>query len=536
VTANDESFDRDALAADARELVEFVESVHPEPFLGYDGRVDLHATLERTVRDLPESAARETFYRQAAPLVAGLDDAHSLLRAPESDDGDDDDDPRELPISLRVVGEGLYVDAVMDEGLAHLLGGRLLAVEGESVDTLAERVGQFRGTENDYYARDCVGSYVGEYRWLDRLLGRESLPDPVTVRVRAGGEERSESLAPTEPEGGDDDTTEPDDTDDPAAELTDSFPHPEGSGPRYRLYEDGDAAVFVPGNLSDYRESFEAAMAAGASRVEEFAPEAYERHVGGDPPDEMADLVAELPSMADALLGLVDAMADADTETLIVDVRDNPGGDSQFVFHLAYVLAGFEGAERLGEAVKAVKRRTEPHRERFGSGDSDTADANPAEYDLDGFLDGAEDSEMLRRLLTRAEGFADLVETVDDEGRYEPERIAVVTSAGTMSSAFAVAGQLTALGAEVVGVPSGQAPISFGEAVERELSNTGLTARVACSMYHWVPDPDGRVLEPDAELTPERFSEYDHAGDAGLRLAFDHAGHTDGEAPTPVDD
>lgn len=41
-------------------------------------------------------------------------------------------------------------------------------------------------------------------------------------------------------------------------------------------------------------------------------------------------------------------------------------------------------------------------------------------------------------------------------------------------------------------------------------------------MYHWVPDPDGRVLESDAELTPERFEGYDRAADAGLRLAFDH--------------
>lgn len=521
MTANDDSFDHDALAADARELVEFVESVHPEPFVGYDGRTDLHAALERTVRDLPDSASPEAFYRRAAPLIAGLDDAHSLLREPDHEDEGDD---RELPLSFRVVGDGLYVDAVGDERLAGLLGGKLLAVEGETVDALADRVGRFRGTENDYYARAKVAGYVGEYRWLDRLLGRGSMPDPVTVRVRVGGEERSESLEPAEPD------------DAPAADLTDSFPHPEGSGPRYRLYEGGDAAVFVPGNLSDYRESFEAAMVAGAGRVEDLAPEAYERRVGGEPPEEMADLVAELPSMADALSGLVDGMEAADTETLVVDVRDNPGGDSQFVFHLGYVLAGFDGVETLAEAVKAVKRRSEPHRERYGAGDLGTAAENPADYDLGGFLGREEDPETLRRLLTRAEGFADLVDGVDDGGRYEPERIVVVTSASTMSSAFAVAGQLTALDAEVVGVPSGQAPISFGEAVERELSNTGLTARVACSMYHWVPDPDGRVLEPDAELTPERFEGYDRAADAGLRLAFDHAGHTDGEAPTPVED
>ena len=523
MTANDDPLDHDALADDARELVEFVESVHPDPFLGYDSRVDLHATLERTVRDLPESATREAFYRRAAPLVTGLADAHSLLRVPEAGESDDEGD-RELPLSFRVVGDGLYVEAVANQRLANLVGARLLTVEGEPVETLAERVGRLRGIENAYHGRQRLGSFVGGYRSLGRLLDREEPPENVDVRLRVDGEERTVTIEPT---------TE---TDDPAAELTESFPHPEGSGPRYRLYEGGDAAVFVPGNLSDYRESFEAAMAAGAGRVDDLAPEAYERHVGGDPPEETADLVAELPSMADALLELVDAMADADTETLIVDVRDNPGGDSQFVFHLGYALAGFAGVERLAEAVKSVKRRSEPHRERYGEDDLGTAAENHADYDLGGFLDGSEDPEMLRGLLTRAEGFADLVDEIDDGGRYEPDRIVVATDAGTMSSAFAVAGQLTALGAEVVGVPSGQAPISFGEAVERELSNTGLTARVACSMYHWVPDPDGRVLEPEAELSPERFEGYDRAADAGLRLAFDHASQTDGEAPTPVED
>ena len=169
----------------------------------------------------------------------------------------------------------------------------------------------------------------------------------------------------------------------------------------------------------------------------------------------MGDLVAALPSMAETLRGLVEAMVDAGTETLIVDVRDNPGGDSQFVFHLAYVLAGFDGVKRLAEAVKAVERRTEPHRERCGEGDLGTATENRAEYDLGGFLDGEEDPGDLRELLTRAEGFVDLVDAVGDDGRYEPDRIVVATTAGTMSSGFAVAAQLTALNAEVVGVPSG---------------------------------------------------------------------------------
>jgi hypothetical protein len=103
-----------------------------------------------------------------------------------------------------------------------------------------------------------------------------------------------------------------------------------------------------------------------------------------------------------------------------------------------------------------------------------------------------------------------------------------------MSSAFAGAAQLTSLGADIVGVPSGQAPLSFGEPVEKTLPNTGLTARIAGSMYHWVPDPDTNVLQPDRELTPSLFERYDRTTDAGLRLAFDHAGITEASGSPPV--
>jgi hypothetical protein len=54
-------------------------------------------------------------------------------------------------------------------------------------------------------------------------------------------------------------------------------------------------------------------------------------------------------------------------------------------------------------------------------------------------------------------------------------------------------------------------------------------------MFDWVPDPEEDVLTPDRELTTAAFDRYGRAADAGLRLAFDHAGLTDGESPRPVE-
>jgi hypothetical protein len=519
-----ERFDRDALAEDARALVAAIEECHPDPYVGYDGRVALHARLERLVRDLPESATTEEFYRRAAPLVAGLQDAHSLLKAPERTDAGADD--RTLPVAFRVVGDGLYVESVADDALADLLGARLLAVEGESVATLVDRGSSLRGAENGYMERYFAAGMVEHRRRLARLLDRPEPPAEPTLRFETADGERSVAMAPVASDR------------DPTNELDQTFPHPTGTGPRYRLYEGGDAAVFVPGDLQGYRESLEVMMARGAATAEELAPAAYERHVGGDPPGDLDATVAALPSMTETLADLAEGMAAADTDTLVVDLRDNTGGDSQFVFHLAYALGGWDAVVDAMAGVRSLKRRTDRHRERYGAGEAGlgTAADNPADYDVSDFLDDdGGTAERLREGLSQSDTFARLVESGDFEGALAPDDVVVAISTGTLSSGFAGAAQLASLGADVVGVPSGQAPLSFGEAVAVTLPNTGLTVDVAGALFHWTSDPDAAVLEPDRELTPAAFEAYDRAGDAGLRLAFDHAGVTDGDPPEPVE-
>ncbi len=510
--------ERAALAADLRTLLRTIEAVHPDPFVGYESRVALHERVERLVRSLPEEATTEAFYRRAAPVVAGLDDAHSLLSPPEGA-GPDTDRDRRLPVSLRVVGEELYVESVADEGLADLVGARLLAVEGVSVSEIAERGRRFRGSENRYGALDRVAHMIERHRPLARLLDRDAAPETPTLSVDVGDGERSRSVEPVSADR------------ESVASLDTTLPLPEGSGPRYRRYGDG-AAVFVPGNLSDYRESLEAKHAAAPDVAAEQAAAAHDRQVGGDRPDDAETTIAALPSMAETVEAMCEAMAAAGTETLVVDLRDNPGGDSQFVFLLAYALQGIEGLVRATEQVRLVRRRTDPYRERYGdaAGEGQDGPDNPMAYDFTGFLRGSGEEDRAQRLalvrqrLGRSPTATDLLDRVDDGGVYCPERLVVVTSAGTMSSAFAAAAQLTSLGADVVGVPSGQAPRSFGEPVERTLPNTGLDVRLAGSLYHWTEHP-GDVLEPDRELTPERFERLDRAADAGLRLALEHAGH-----------
>lgn len=289
---------RDAIAEDARALVAELERVHPTPYRGRDGRLDLHRRLERTVRDLPESATTERVYRELAPLVAGLEDGHSLLVPPELRDPTD---LQRLPISVRVVGDQLRIEAVYEPSLDGLLGRRIVEIEGRSVNTLADRAARFRGAENRPAALAYLCQAVATVRPLARCLDREGPLADVTVRLGDDGGERTVSLAPVTRHR------------DPHGELRSTVEQPSGTGPRFQLYEDGQAAVFDPGALEGYREVVESVRHSDADIAEQVARQAHERLVDAETPADLDEVVEALPSVTETSVDLVEAMAAADT-------------------------------------------------------------------------------------------------------------------------------------------------------------------------------------------------------------------------------
>ena len=516
-----EWFTSEALAADIRELAAEIEAHHVDPYIGYDGRVALHATAARIIQDLPDSEiSLEEAWQEIAPLVAGLQDAHSRLHPVNTDKGDVG--AREtFPLSLRVIGTGLFVTSVSDERVEPFVGCRLVGVEDVPTETLKEQLKQYDSAENNYTALTNLARRLTDPVYAARLLDRDKPQAELSVRFETdAGDETVMVQAQIDSE--------------PVASTEPSVAQPNGIGPRYQLYNDGNAAVFVPGNLQSYRECLECAVMRGGDLTERMVERAYKLHVGDNRPADVDAAVAALPSMMETIHDATAAMAASNTETLIVDLRDNPGGDSRYVKYLAHALFGRDGLTTTTDAVTTVRRQTDAHRARFGD-NSETVSMASGGYDLSEYLSvqtedpAAAEPEQLVKAKTAAELLEEGRETV-----YEPSQVIVAVSASTMSAGFAGAAQLSTLGADIVGVPPGQAPISFGEPVERSLSNTGLTASLSSTLFEWVPEPDGEVLDVDAKLTPALYKQYSCAGDAGLRLAFEHAG-IGSDPPEPVE-
>jgi hypothetical protein len=98
--------------------------------------------------------------------------------------------------------------------------------------------------------------------------------------------------------------------------------------------------------MSTYKESFEAWDSYGFPWTEDRAKEVFKRYQGKNPPEDKEALFAGLPSVTETFRSLVKDMKEAGTETLLIDLRRNHGGNSLMSQILVYFLYG--KAEILG--------------------------------------------------------------------------------------------------------------------------------------------------------------------------------------------
>lgn len=503
-------YSRDELVDDAETFARTLEAAHPDPYSGHGGRVAFHRRLAELVRNIPDGGEPlPVFHRRLQRFAAHVQDGHTAVQPPE--DGESSQTGR-LPLALRVIGDGLYVEAVYENSLTPLLGGRLLAVDGVPVETLRERHKGVASADNRFGRLTALAAAITtDPAALARLL--EADPTSPTVTVETTDDERV--------------TRAVDLVDDaPVATLDRAHRHPETAGqPAFDLWDDGRTALLRIPNCTAHREHHEVMVAVGrdGDGISDSA-EAYRRLVGEPVPADPDERIAELPAASDVLRDLVEAMADAGTEQLIVDVRGNTGGSSIVPYLLVYALHGWDGVvEAVGDQYDVTKI-SELAREELSAesplGEPDTHGG----FDFDSYFKSDEAAAAMAR-----EQFTQLSSTLaaaldDDDlaGRYCPENVAVVTDAETFSAGVEPAILLSKLGADVVGVPAGQSPNGPREALLDELPNTELDYHLSMRHHVFLPAEEGDVLTPDVPLTPERFRALDCAADASLVLALAH--------------
>jgi len=531
---------RNALIEDVRQLTNIIESAHPDPYCKGGGRVAYHRRLQQLIRDIPpEGMTAKAFTYLLMPFLAGLKDGHTAIL--DESALWDEQHPGGLPLIFGSIEDKLYVQAVVHADRRSLIGSLLVSVAGIEVDELLKRVEHYFGCENRYQALGKLGNRPA------LLFHRETLN--LLIPAWQAGQPRAEiEVVLQHPEG--DSQTHVFDTavsDGPASIRSE---HPSHLAPLRDLdnphfffqfvdttgHPPGEIAVLRIANMTTFREMYEYFRASGMERFETWGRKVYQRfHPDTPVPNEYEKVMAGIPAASSVFQDLFQTMRAKQTQYLIVDLRDNQGGNSLMNQILTYYLAGVEKTVALLRGNGTV-RKLSPF---LASGSKEGIEVANIPYhpevpleitDYDFTLDpdfsGGQYEEAIRTNLemdfAKMPSFFPEFTSRQHEGLYCPEHILILSSEGTFSTGYNLMVDLHRLGGEIVGIPSGQAGNSCGDVRSFMLSHSKFRGNVSTKSFTAFPEDldAGALLKPKHLLTYEQLRGYNFDENATLRLAL----------------
>ena len=473
----EELISRDALIEDSRQMLELLESVHPQPYFEGGGKIAFHRRFQRVLAEIPANGmSREDFRGLLGPFVAAVGDGHTHIY-PDMSLGFSG-----IPLLFYVVEESLYVAAVVDEEHRELLGAKLEAVEGIELGELVNRMRQYYGADNLYGTLGQLANF--ENFLLKRAVLRDLIPEWTSeseIRVTLVTPEGSvrPMLFPMK--------ARPDWTlirPEPGRQL------PSLNGREFAwgfVSEDRAIAYLRVRGMVENKETYE--KRASYSDVSNDAADLYQSLYGDSPPKDAADTIESLPSLTTAYIDLVVQMKEAGTSALVIDLRTNVGGWALSADMLVYFLYGKDALIELHRRTNIATRKLS--KQYFQSGpDQSLSELNAVvmrtasrafaltenDYDfsdMDRMTSGLLDRKYAQRIveedLSLSKTFYAEYESGDHSGYFHPKHIFVVTDIATFSAGFMFAKYLELMGAEVIGTTPSQSTVQMGETVDFEI-------------------------------------------------------------------
>ena len=507
---------RTDMAADLDQLIQYLTTAHPDPYRGFGGPVPFYRAVARLEADLPIHATRAAFLARLRPLVAGVRDGHTTIHGPDIETSS-----ARVWLDFGIVEHTVYVRTVYTPEDVRLLGARVLAIADQPVQAVADRVAGTVGCDN---AMDVLRHLVHIFQ--DPALARAGLPDgrvdPLSLTCERADGTRETVAVPWSAEAPGEPVRPPS-----AVALPSRGPAQMGWG---FLDDGGRVACLRVGVLMRYREAAETWRHTGYRRS---LDEWYQEVHGPDQPLPKSDVdafIASRPAATDLLAALVDGAHARQTEWVIVDCSECPGGNSTVASILAWFLFGEEAVSGLDDGYQ-IRRYSPLYAENYGSIPDPGALAHGG-YDFHeeaawharraGAADAhAEARQAWSEWVSSVPTFAGAV-TAGRRPAIHP-RVVVVTGAETYSAGFDVALTLRKPGAIHVGVPSAQAPNCFIDVLRYTLPHSGLTGHISFKESFALPGealPD-RLLAPEIPLTYAQLQAYGFDPAAGIRLALD---------------
>ena len=510
VSGNSKKIGHNLLIEDIRQLAGIFEASHPDPYVRGGGKIAFHRRLADLMLSIPEAGmTKKAFQTRLLPFVAAIGDGHTRIHVKYHKN---EIRPGGIPLYFSIVEKSLVVSQVVQEDNKNLIGSLLLAVENISFRVLCKRVTQLRGTDNEYSALTLLAGK--NYLWYKSQLSNlipEWQTDELSVQLRLpSGETKKITF------------TLPIQLNQPLIKAKSRIQLPSTKICEFAYrFLDGNTkiAILKVDGMFGFRENFELVGLDSQYRLD-GARYYYQRYNKKAPPDEKSELIKGIPSATETFKSLVIEMKNNKTETLIIDLRQNGGGNSTLANFLCYFLYGKDRlinyfSQKSGyeiikysdlyfEEVKESKKGKQKNGIRLNNNDYWFEELyEPKRFEISNIKN------VYEKFYKKIPSFYKEYKSGKFSHYYEPKKIMVLCSPYTYSSGYTMMKMLNVMGATLIGIPSSQNENAPGWILNYKLKNSGLTGWVACKFYtSFSQRIKNGVYQPDHQLTYNQFKKY----------------------------
>lgn len=480
---------KDSLS-DLLQLVKMVTETHPDPFLHKKSRIEFFRSVNSIMDQVPENIDQETFHIFAMKVMALVGDGHtSMDPLPESRE--------KIWLKIEPIDGSLLVLGVYSHEHEKFIGSVIKGINGIPMETIKENMKKLRGANGENNNLMHIMECFGQKHLMGYLLDRSTKDiGSINLELNNRGNVYEMEFEFSEEKPG---------------ELIIrngmELPSSETSDLSWTIL-DGRTGYLRIESMWKYRENFESQLNHGAS--EKFLMELIER-TGMNTSGTIKEIIGKIPSASQIITEFLTKMKETGSSNILVDLRDNTGGNSYMANILSYFLFG-KRILKVDEGFD-VERYSEMYAKQF---EIENFESYPGGYNFkeenrwrNGFRGITEDE--FEKIVNLSPTFSAFMKSYKLQSGW---KVYVLCSARTFSAGFDLLSFMGNCGSTVIGVRPSQAANAFTNTIRFELQNSGLKGWISSKLMVKYPnEPMFYEIIPDQEIGIDKYADHDYATD-----------------------